>query len=73
MTETPPARRTPPRSLQVRRARLVTPHMRRITLAGDDMAGFPAGSDVTTLAITEEVAPGVVASEQPPIASGVVA
>jgi NADPH-dependent ferric siderophore reductase len=45
MTETPTKGRTPPRSLQVRRAELVTPHMRRITLAGDDMAGFPAGSD----------------------------
>jgi NADPH-dependent ferric siderophore reductase len=45
MTETPTKGRTPPRSLQVRRAELVTPHMRRITLAGDDMAGFPVGSD----------------------------
>ncbi len=45
MTETPTKGRTPPRSLQVRRTELVTPHMRRITLAGDDMAGFPAGSD----------------------------
>lgn len=44
MTETSAKGRTPPRSLQVRRARLITPHMRRITLAGEDMAGFPAGS-----------------------------
>lgn len=37
--------RTPPRLLRVRRTTDLTPHLRRITLAGPALAGFPAGSD----------------------------
>src|SRR5437016_8029111 len=40
-----PAPRTPPRLLRVRRTRQLTPHMRRITLAGEALAGFPTDSD----------------------------
>lgn len=40
-----PSPRTPPRLLRVRRTRQLTPHMRRITLAGDALAGFPVDSD----------------------------
>ena len=37
---------TAPRLLQVRRSRRVTPGMVRVTLAGDELAGFPgAGPD----------------------------
>ena len=39
---TPP--RTPPRMLRVRRTQQLTPHMRRITLAGAALAGFPINS-----------------------------
>lgn len=42
MSETP---RTPPRLLRVRRTRDLTPHLRRVTLAGPALAGFPTGSD----------------------------
>lgn len=35
---------TPPRSLEVCRVVQLTPHMRRITLTGDDLAGFPVES-----------------------------
>jgi NADPH-dependent ferric siderophore reductase len=45
MAESSPARRTPPRSLEVRRTRSVTPHMRRITLGGGELIGFPNGSN----------------------------
>ncbi len=34
-------RRTPPRMLQVVRVADVTPHMRRITLSGEELVGFP--------------------------------
>ncbi|CDG83716.1 siderophore-interacting protein [Janthinobacterium agaricidamnosum] len=48
MSDTPatgaPAR-TPPRMLRVRRTLQLTPHMRRITLAGPALAGFPPHSD----------------------------
>ncbi|WP_374351939.1 siderophore-interacting protein [Chitinimonas sp.] len=37
--------RTPPRLLRVRRITDLTPHLRRITLAGPDLAGFPEGED----------------------------
>ncbi|MDK2125145.1 siderophore-interacting protein [Parachitinimonas caeni] len=37
--------RTPPRLLRVRRITDLTPHMRRITLAGDALAGFPTGTE----------------------------
>ncbi|MFC4158683.1 siderophore-interacting protein [Chitinimonas lacunae] len=43
-TEATP-RRTPPRLLRVRRIRQLSPQMRRITLAGEALAGFPVGSD----------------------------
>ncbi|WP_437321490.1 siderophore-interacting protein [Sorangium sp. So ce385] len=46
-TATPPqaaAARTPPRLLEVLRATSITPHLRRITLGGEALAGFPAGS-----------------------------
>lgn len=35
-------RRTPPRMVQVARVTDVTPHMRRIVLSGEELAGFPA-------------------------------
>ncbi|NHZ92173.1 siderophore-interacting protein [Massilia sp. CCM 8733] len=38
-------KRTPPRMLYVRRTLQLTPLMRRITLAGDALAGFPPESD----------------------------
>ncbi|NHZ95268.1 siderophore-interacting protein [Massilia sp. CCM 8734] len=38
-------KRTPPRMLYVRRTLQLTPLMRRITLAGDALAGFPLESD----------------------------
>ncbi|AIY40966.1 iron-chelator utilization protein [Collimonas arenae] len=37
--------RTPPRMLRVRRTLQLTPHMRRITLAGAALAGFPPDSN----------------------------
>ena len=37
------------------------------------IVGFPAGADVHTLAITDEVAPGVVATTEAPVVSGTVA
>ncbi|AUX23105.1 FAD-binding protein [Sorangium cellulosum] len=37
--------RTPPRLLEVLRATAISPRMRRITLGGDAIAGFPAGCD----------------------------
>ncbi|GIV77820.1 MAG: siderophore-interacting protein [Litorilinea sp.] len=40
----PEPRRTPPRLLQVLRANQVTPRMRRITLGGEQLDGFPADS-----------------------------
>lgn len=43
VSRTPP--RTPPRLLRVRRTQQLTPHMRRITLAGEAIAGFPLDSD----------------------------
>jgi NADPH-dependent ferric siderophore reductase len=42
MSETP---RTPPRLLRVCRTRHLTPHLRRVTLSGPALAGFPTGSD----------------------------
>ena len=39
------APRTPPRLLRVRRTHDLTPHLRRITLAGPALAGFPVGSE----------------------------
>ncbi|WP_437693475.1 siderophore-interacting protein [Sorangium sp. So ce176] len=47
-TETSPAKavaRTPPRLLEVLRATAISPRMRRITLGGEAIAGFPARSD----------------------------
>ncbi|WP_211441945.1 siderophore-interacting protein [Collimonas humicola] len=45
-TPTPAATpRTPPRMLRVRRTLQLTPHMRRITLAGPALAGFPLDSN----------------------------
>ncbi len=44
MSEATP-RRTPPRFLRVKQTRLLSPGLKRITLAGDALAGFPAGSD----------------------------
>ncbi|WP_437517318.1 siderophore-interacting protein [Sorangium sp. So ce1099] len=44
---TPPpaaAARTPPRLLEVLRATQISPHLRRITLGGEALAGFPAGA-----------------------------
>ncbi|MBL4826429.1 MAG: siderophore-interacting protein [Spongiibacteraceae bacterium] len=38
-------RRSPPRLLTVIRSVQLTPHMHRITLGGDDMAGFPEGRE----------------------------
>ncbi|WP_437663841.1 siderophore-interacting protein [Sorangium sp. So ce1182] len=46
-TATPPpaaAARTPPRLLEVLRATQISPHLRRITLGGEALAGFPAGA-----------------------------
>lgn len=40
---TPP--RTPPRLLQVRRTQMLTPNMKRITLVGAALEGFPVNSD----------------------------
>ena len=40
-----PRRRSPPRLLTVTNNILLTPHMRRVTLGGKDMAGFPEGSE----------------------------
>jgi NADPH-dependent ferric siderophore reductase len=37
--------RTPPRLLRVRRIHDITPQLRRITLAGEALAGFPVGSE----------------------------
>jgi NADPH-dependent ferric siderophore reductase len=38
-------KRTPPRMLRVRRTEQLSPQMRRIVLAGPELAGFPADSD----------------------------
>ncbi|MGK3963016.1 siderophore-interacting protein [Sorangium sp. So ce118] len=44
-TPTPAAAaRTPPRLLEVLRATQISPHLRRITLGGEALAGFPAGA-----------------------------
>lgn len=37
--------RTPPRLLRVRRIQDITPQLRRITLSGEALAGFPVGSE----------------------------
>ena len=44
MNTTPPAR-TPPRLLRVSRIQQPTPNMKRITLSGEALAGFPVNSD----------------------------
>lgn len=41
----PRRRRNPPRNLRVIRNELLTPHMRRVTLGGEEMAGFPTGRE----------------------------
>ncbi len=41
----PPPPRSAPRLLRVRRTLDLTPHMRRVTLAGAALRGFPEGSD----------------------------
>jgi NADPH-dependent ferric siderophore reductase len=38
-------KRSPPRMLRVRRTEQLSPHMRRIVLAGPELAGFPVHSD----------------------------
>lgn len=42
-----PNKRTPPRLLRVRRTEQLTPNMKRITLAGPELQGFPSNSDGT--------------------------
>lgn len=42
-TQAAPARRAGPRLLEIIRVTDLTPHMRRITLGGDEIAGFPSG------------------------------
>ncbi len=42
-TTNPAPRRVGPRLLQVLRVTAITPHMRRITLGGEALAGFPSG------------------------------
>ncbi|RLT96834.1 siderophore-interacting protein [Ketobacter sp.] len=44
MSNTTP-RRTPPRLLRVKHTRLLSPGLKRVTLAGDALAGFPSDSD----------------------------
>ncbi len=41
------AKRSPPRMLRVRRTEQLSPHMRRVVLAGPELAGFPEHSDGT--------------------------
>jgi len=38
-------KRPPPRTLEVRRKEVITPHMLRVTLGGPDLDGFPDDSD----------------------------
>ena len=38
-------KRTPPRTLEVQRKKLITPHMLRVTLGGPGLDGFPTDSD----------------------------
>jgi NADPH-dependent ferric siderophore reductase len=42
-----PTKRTPPRLLRVLRTEQLTPHMKRITLGGPELRGFPVNSDGT--------------------------
>lgn len=42
-----PTKRTPPRLLRVRRTEQLTPNMKRITLVGEELSGFPLNSDGT--------------------------
>jgi NADPH-dependent ferric siderophore reductase len=44
-TATARPRRTPPRLLQVIRTIDITPHMRRVVLGGEELAGFPTGRE----------------------------